>query len=209
MELPLSKVLILTRVSACVALRKDRLLRKELHRAMAAGLSVPRIREVILQSYLFAGYAAAINAFVVLNELAAGDPRFFQEEDHHPSLAKWKSRGEDFCRKIYGSRYEKLVHNMKQLHPDLAEWMLWEGYGKVLSRPFLSPRVRELLIVGMTAVLNVERQFHSHVKGALHMGATNKELHAVLRSVTSLMHPSVFLRFQKLLKELTAKTPTE
>ncbi len=79
------------------------------------------------------------------------------------------------CRRIYGKHYEKLVENMHQLHPDLGEWMIWEGYGKVLSRPFLSPRVRELLIVAMTAVLQVERQFHSHVKGALHVGASREE----------------------------------
>jgi len=207
MELPLTEVLLLARVCACVALRKDRMLRNEIQRAIAAGLSVPRIREAILQSYLFAGYAAAINAFVVLNKIAPEDFRFLREEGH-PSLSKWTARGEILCRKIYGSQYERLFHNMKQIHPDLADWMLSEGYGKVLSRPFLSTRVRELLIVGMTAVLNVERQFHSHIKGALHVGATKKELQAVLRAMKPLIPPPVFLRFKELLKELTAQTPS-
>ncbi len=33
------------------------------------GVTAETLRETILQTYLFAGYASAINAFIVLNEL--------------------------------------------------------------------------------------------------------------------------------------------
>jgi 4-carboxymuconolactone decarboxylase len=176
----LETVLTLVRISACVALRNESDLRAEFVKAIDSGIELTVIREAVLQCYLFAGYAAAINAFILLNELTDSE-EFFQEESG--SLEQWKVRGEQLCRKIYGSQYEKLVHNMTRLHPDLSDWMLWEGYGKVLSRPFLSPIVRELLIVGMTAVLQVERQFYSHVRGALNVGATADQVRGVFAEV--------------------------
>src|SRR5688572_28294089 len=123
--------------------------------ALKQGLSLLMIREAVLQSYLFAGYAAAINALILLNEIAGSDREFWRELEG--SSEDWKVRGEELCKRVYGSQYENLFHNMKQLHPDLADWMIEEGYGKVLARPFLSPEVRELLIVATTAVLQVER----------------------------------------------------
>lgn len=200
MDLPLSDVLRLSRISALVALRDESALRKELRKTIRSGVAIAVVREAILQCYLFAGYAAVINAFIALNEIAPANREFLRERQG--SLKKWKARGTKLCQKIYSSQYEKLFHNMKRLHPDLAEWMIWEGYGKVLARPFLSPRVRELLIVGMTAVLNVERQFHSHIKGAINVGATSSEVKAVLREVKPLMNVKSWKRFSDLANRL-------
>jgi alkylhydroperoxidase/carboxymuconolactone decarboxylase family protein YurZ len=93
-----------------------------------------------------------------------------------------------------------LMEHMRQLHPDLADWIILEGYGKVLSRPFLSPRVRELLIVAMTAVLQVERQFQSHVRGSIHAGSTPDELRSVLSQLTDLMEPVQWQNFYALIE---------
>jgi len=190
MDLGLPEISRLARITALVALRNEAGLEQELRTALAAGLEPSSIRETILQSYLFAGYAAAINAFIVLNRLLPGEESFLQEEEK--SLSLWKRRGAELCRRIYGSQFEKLVQNMNSLHPDLADWMIWEGYGKVLSRPYLSPRVRELLIVCMTAVLSVERQFVSHVRGALNVGATPHEvLHVFDDAVPFMVAPKI------------------
>ena len=70
---------------------------------------------------------------------------------------------------------------MKSYHPDLAEWVVVDGYGKVLSRPILSPRERELLIVAVLAAIDVPLQLRSHVEGARRVGATEEEIQAVLR----------------------------
>jgi len=179
--LSLQDILAFVRICAWVGLRNESELRAESIKAINGGTPMSVIREAVLQTYLFAGYAATINAFIVLNEVSDGNQDFFQEESG--SLEEWRKRGERLCRKIYGSQYEKLIHNMKLLHPDLGDWMLWEGYGKVLSREFLSPPVRELLIVAMTAVLRVERQFHSHVRGALNVGATVDQLRSVFEEI--------------------------
>ena len=201
-NLSFDQITPLIRISICVALQDEQNLRKEFENALRAKLELPLIREAVLQTYLFAGYAAAINAFILLNEIAGTEPdqnTFWQETTQ--DLQDWKERGQELCQKIYGSQYEKLFHNMKQLHPDLADWMIWEGYGKVLSRPFLSPRVRELLIVAMTAALHAERQFHSHVRGALHVGATPEELRAVVEELKHFLPENILARYYDLLMQ--------
>ncbi|HET6268346.1 MAG TPA: carboxymuconolactone decarboxylase family protein [Acidobacteriota bacterium] len=194
---PLDRILVLARISILVALRREPGLKAELQNALQHGFDGAILRETILQAYLFAGYASTINALIVFNELApTGD--FLQEPDG--SWEEWTRRGTELCRKIYGSQYEKLVGNMKRLHPDLADWMITEGYGKVLSRPFLSPRVRELLIVAMTAALGVPRQFHSHVRGAIHVGASQEEVGAVFAIAEPYMDTKSVSELRKLLR---------
>ena len=65
---------------------------------------------------------------------------------------------------------------MRELSPELAEWMIVEGYGKVLSRPQLSPVERELCTVAALTVMDWERQLFSHIKGALNVGAAKNEV---------------------------------
>lgn len=201
MDLNLSEILHLARITVYVGLRDEAKLETQLRIALGEDLSPQLIREAILQSYLFAGYASAINAFIVFNRLVPQEESAFQEKKG--SLRVWKSRGTELCRRIYGSQYEKLVSNMKSLHPDLADWMVWEGYGKVLSRPFLSPRVRELLIVCMTAVLGVERQFLSHVRGALNVGASPDDVRRVFDETVHSMDPAKAGRFRAIIEEQT------
>ena len=110
MDLLLPEIRILARISACVAQRDETFLEHELKDALRAGIDLKVLREVLLQTYLFAGYAATINAFVVLNRMVPGEAEFFQEEEK--SLESWRSRGEKLCELIYADHYSKLMQNM-------------------------------------------------------------------------------------------------
>ena len=59
--------------------------------------------------------------------------------------------------------------------------MVEEGYGKVLGRPGLSVQDRELCIVAQLVGLDVPRQLHSHLRGALNVGAADSAVDAALR----------------------------
>ena len=50
--------------------------------------------------------------------------------------------------------------------------MLVEGYGKVLGRPGLPLLLRELCIIALLAAQHAPQQLYSHLRGALHIGAT-------------------------------------
>jgi 4-carboxymuconolactone decarboxylase len=196
----LHEILALVRITIAVGQRSEKRLEQILKGALAAGVSVPVIRETILQSYLFAGYAASINAFIALNRIVPHNHEFFCDPDQSPE--SWRERGTVLCRTIYGNQFERLIENMDRIHPELSDWMIVEGYGKVLSRPFLTPRVRELLIVAMTAILNAERQFHSHVRGALHTGANAAELRAVFSEASVFMDAETVPHFSATLDRL-------
>jgi 4-carboxymuconolactone decarboxylase len=199
-----SEILNYVRISCAVCVRSEFVLERELISALNHKIEPAIIREVILQTYLFAGFASTINAMIVFNRLVAGNKDYLREDEG--SLELWRTRGIELCKRVYGNQFQKMVENMNQLHPDLAEWMIVEGYGKVLSRPFLTPVVRELLIIAMTAVLNVERQFHSHVRGALNVGASSDEISKVFSETKSFMDPAAIPAFENLLQQILART---
>ena len=71
---------------------------------------------------------------------------------------------------------------MKSLHPSLWAWILRDGYGRVLSRPGLPARDRELLAVAVLAALGLDPQREAHVRGARRLGATPAQVAEALRS---------------------------
>jgi 4-carboxymuconolactone decarboxylase len=76
--------------------------------------------------------------------------------------------------------YDRLRENIRVLHPELDEWMIVEGYGKVLSRPGLDLGRRELCIVAACAASDQMRQLHSHLHGALNVGVSPSAVESAL-----------------------------
>lgn len=156
----------LVRLSAALAYRDPALVRGAMEDCLRLA-SLRGTEEVILQSYLFLGYPAALNAFGLWREISGREA----EEASPESWGDWSARGEGVCRQVYGGQYEGLRNNVRALHPDMERWMVVEGYGKVLGRPGLALPVRELCIVALLAVHGTPRQLHSHLRGALNTGA--------------------------------------
>ncbi len=156
------------------ALGREGALRRRIRSAVRAGASPDRLDEALLQLVPFAGFARAINAFRILQEIAPHAPR-----SGEPPRA-FRQRGEALCRRIYGPVYGRMIARMRSYHPDLAEWILADGYGKALARPILSVRERELLILPVLAAMKVPLQQRSHVEGARRVGASSREIRAVL-----------------------------
>ena len=140
-------------------------------------VSPDRLDEALLQLVPFAGFARAINAFRALRELAPA--RSFRRDRDRRGRRR---RGAALCRRIYGPSYGRLLRRMREYHPDLADWMLEDGYGKVLARPGLTLRERELLVVPVLAALRLPLQLDSHLEGAMRVGATRSEIVQVLRA---------------------------
>jgi len=165
----------LVRITAALAARNETRLVAALRAAIphASGLEV---EEALLQSYLFLGYPAALNALASWRAL--GQPA---STDRSPEeRSGWPDRGARVCESVYGGQYEGLRSNIRSLHPDMEEWMVHEGYGKVLGRAGLDLPTRELCIVSQLTVLDVPRQLYSHLRGALNVGASPEAVDAAL-----------------------------
>lgn len=173
----------LVALSAALAARDPEALDRALVRAEEEASAVA-VEETLLQSYLFLGYPAALNAFARWRGLTgreAGAPAADQEV--------WAERGARVCQTVYGGQYEGLRANVGRLHPDMERWMVEEGYGKVLGRAGLDLPTRELCIVGLLAVLDVPRQLYSHLRGALNVGASEEEIEGALQVAAPLCTP--------------------
>ena len=143
--------------------------REVIERDLEACTECPQVEveETILQSYLFLGYPAALNAFAAWRRVSGLDPVAPVFDD----LEEWRARGAYVCRIVYGGQYPSLRENIRDLHPDMERWMVAEGYGKVLGRPGLPLATRELCISAILAVMGAQTQLYSHLRGALNVGA--------------------------------------
>jgi 4-carboxymuconolactone decarboxylase len=145
------------------------------------------IEELILQSYLFCGFPRSLNAMREWRRLT-GDVTRSAVDDGAP--AEWRERGEATCRLVYGAMYDRLRVNIRALHPELDEWMIVEGYGKVLSRPQLDLPRRELCIVAACAASGQARQLHSHLHGARNVGVPAPVVSAALQALEGIVPES-------------------
>jgi 4-carboxymuconolactone decarboxylase len=161
------------------------------------------VEEIILQSYLFAGFPRALNAARAWR--AASGQAAPVDDIEAADLDVWRARGEETCAIVYGDSYEKLRQNIRGLHPALDDWMIVDGYGKVLSRPGVDLRTRELCVVAACAVSGQQRQLHSHLRGALNAGASGGELSAVLDALTDLISRDDLVRYRQLLQKIVAE----
>ena len=160
------------------------------------------VEEIILQSYLFAGFPRALNAmrmWRVVSERPAPDT---DAEAAAEDFDLWRRRGAETCAIVYGKSYERLRHNICELHPALDEWMIVDGYGKVLSRPAVDLRTRELCVVAACAVSGQQRQLHSHLHGALNSGSSVGEIAAVLDALGDLISRDDLARYRQLLQKV-------
>jgi alkylhydroperoxidase/carboxymuconolactone decarboxylase family protein YurZ len=164
----------LWRFAAARAAGEARGARRALADARRAGWPRVAAEETALMLMLHAGYPAALEGLRLLNAVWPGRARRTREG----SAAGWRRRGARLCGLVYGPVFPKLLRSVRDLHPDLAVWMVEHGYGRVLSRRGLSARQRELATVAVLAASGWQRQLHSHLLGARRCGARRPEIRA-------------------------------
>lgn len=164
----------LVRISSALAAGDLARLRQAFETALAVAEEAA-IEEVLIQSYLFLGYPAALRGLGEWRRYS-GRPAPEPAEDG----ADWERRGVATCRRVYGGQYDRLRDNIRALHPDMEAWMVVEGYGKVLGRPGVDLGTRELCIIALLAQQDAAPQLYSHLRGALNVGVAEAEVEAAI-----------------------------
>jgi 4-carboxymuconolactone decarboxylase len=167
-------VAALVSLSAAIAAGNGAAVKGAAERTIAVGAAPAAVYETILQSYLFVGFPRAIEAFFAAGPALsrAGGAPAPGPEPVAEDLDRWRRDGEALCRRVYGDHFGRLLETMRDLSPDLARWMILEGYGKTLSRPALDAVAREYAAVAILVVTRMWRQLRSHAIGAVHVGGT-------------------------------------
>lgn len=146
------------------------------------------VEELILQSYLFAGFPRTLNAMREWRKASGrAAPTADPDTDAEARAGGWRAAGVETCAAVYGEMYERLRLNIAALHPALDSWMIVEGYGKILSRPGLDLVRRELCVVAACAVARQDRQLQSHLHGALNVGATAGQVAGALTALKGML----------------------
>ena len=174
--------LALVRIATATATGNEASLRERMIAARAAAVPAGWVEELLLQSFLNVGYPLALVAFGVWREVA-GPATETGEPIAHPEWKRWMERGVKACAEVYGRTYHKLLVNLRALHPAIEPLVVVDAYGKILSRPGLDTKRRELCTLAAIAMLDAPRQLHAHLRGALNTGSTREEVDAVLAIV--------------------------
>lgn len=176
------KTLALVRIAVATATGDEAQLRDRMIAARAGGVPAVWVDELLLQSFLNVGYPLALVAFGVWRSVAAA-PAEAGEPIAHPDWERWTTRGVEACSEVYGRTYHKLMLNLRGLHPAIEPLVLVDAYGKILGRPALDSKRRELCTLAAIAMQNAPRQLHAHLRGALNTGSSREEVDDVLALV--------------------------
>ena len=183
---------LLVWIAVLTLLGRSAALREAFHWALERRVTADEIREAVLQSFLFAGYPRAIHAFEILDEVL--EERGLRAEhltDRTPPRAGVKAffrrRGRELFQEIYRHDTDAVVDRIGRFHPEFMDWIIEDAYGKVLSRPHLDLKTREIMSVALLTALRLPRQLTPHMRGALRAGAKPRELRAAIEQLDFLL----------------------
>ena len=180
MEIIILRNNLIPLIAAASALNRYEELRDLIVKAKSNKIPFSKLYEALLQNYLFAGYPSALTSLKILKECY---PKIILPKVADMNLYHFRKMGEVRCRKVYGDKYEKLISNINNFSPELAEWLVLEGYGKVLGRKGLTFKERELCVVAVLSVLKFEDQLYSHLNGAIRAKASVNEIENVINNL--------------------------
>jgi len=191
-----NEILSLCELASCIASKKIENLEVLMLKLKKNKVSALKIYETVLQVYLFCGFPAAI---VGIQAFSKQFKISISKESYN--LKKFKARGKLNCREVYKANYDKLIHNFDTMSPDLAEWMIVEGYGKVLGRKNLELRERELINVAVLCTNYYEHQLFSHLRGSLNTGSDKQLIEKVIICTSKYNTKANLINALKLLKK--------
>ena len=110
-----------------------------------------------------------------------------------------QARGEETIARITGGEGRKVVDSLRDIAPDLGNWIVDFAYGDVFSRPGVSLCTRELATISaLTALGNAQPQLKVHIEGALNVGCKPEEI------VEIILQMAVYAGFPSALNGISA-----
>lgn len=171
-------------ITILTALCKSEELNVHLIAAFNVGWTFEELREVMILSAMPAGWPASVDAIRLLSQ-------WYQERNMPLApggefrgdyfKANWYKKGYDKGVQLFGAQeWQRHLDGMALLDADLADFAVTHLYGKLLTRPILDDRTKELCLVAGFAALKSKDLLRLHIIGALNSGATADELEEIL-----------------------------
>lgn len=178
-----SRQRLMVKAATAAALGKRQTLEEFFRSAIVRNVPRRALEEFCIHLSLILGFPAMLDALERLDRVASLRVR----RSHVPAVRR---SGRTVLRRIYGNQTDKLLKNLRRLHPEVERWIVSDVYGRVISRPGLSLRDRELINVAVLSLQGLERQLYSHLRGALRTGVSPAQLDECLRLVSRVSNRS-------------------
>jgi len=133
--------------------------------------------ETLLQCVLFCGFPRVITAF---EHFCQAWPSDTPPTGGDLPAEQRAAAGSELFGAIYGRNDAAVRAMLKNYHAELHDFVLEAAYGRILTRPGLTAKQREVIAVAVLAAQGQKRQFAGHARGAMNFGATRDELHEAL-----------------------------
>lgn len=180
-----------------------RALRRHLGAALDLGLTPLAIREILVQTGLYAGYSAAEETLALAEEIfAARGLPLPPEPDGDVTLQELTRRGRERMESLHAERSKDgYAAPTNKVAGALYGLAIQYGYGMLWFRPGLTARQRALLAVAAFTALRLPEQMRRFGHSALNVGAARPEV------VEAVIQTAPFSGFPPALNALVALGP--
>jgi len=144
--------------------------------ALDAKVPADALAEVAFMAHLFGGFPRAIQGALAFQEACRSRGAVPVGLGSSTTLLEDRARGIDLFRRIYSSNADAVLGSLRSCLSGFDQVVLEDAYGRILSRPGLSARARELMAVAALLVLRCHVQLMSHARGAIRCGASAAEV---------------------------------
>ena len=108
-------------------------------------------------------------------------------------------RGVDILEQIDPEALDRIQKMLKEISPEMAEWIVSFAYGDVWARPGLDLRTKELItIASLVTKGGCGPQLKAHIRNAVKLGCPREQI------VSAIMHMCVYAGFPAALNGLFA-----
>lgn len=106
--------------------------------------------------------------------------------------------GEKILEKLHPQSIKVLKDDLKEIAPDLGDFVVEFAYGDIYSRPGLDLKSRELATLAALTTLGETEQLKNHILGALNTGWTREQI------VEVIIQMAVYAGFPRAIKGIKA-----
>lgn len=167
-------------------------LKAEFPEALAAGLTINEIREILIQMYAYAGFPRSlngINAFIdVLEQRKAQGIQDEKGDDPTPVAENtdMTAYGNKVRNELVGRDMSNNQAAFAQFAPVIDEYLKKHLFGEIFSRDVLTTQEREFATIGALAAMDgTQAQLAAHLNFSLNAGITKQQLAAFIDVIAS------------------------
>lgn len=203
-EVQHNQLILLARLAAAHTIGNQDAVAATLREANAAGLSWDACYEALLQLVAYTGYPRTLNALATYRAVSGQPPADYPSEPWDANaIAVWPERGVEIFQQLWPGR--PLAESIVPISPELAEWVVFDDFGRIFGRPGLTLLEREAVVLGSLVAQVVAPQLRSHRLAFLAVGGTDEQIDQIVDGLETLLAEETLAYAQETLTALRAE----